>query len=171
MKRIIATFAFARQHNFHCHFVVTREKAGCTDTQKVAPWPFGKYSLFNSITMHCTAVLPCLSDLWLCRWQETEIKVVYGDYVSRNWNANLLQRINALFVSLTCRSHWHGTPVTFYNLCKGHGFYRSSTISFFIMPAQYYKYFEAGLWSRKSHHPTPGNFDYPTPIPTFSCIS
>jgi len=25
----------------------------------------------------------------------------------------------------------------------------------------------AGLWSRKSRHPTPGNFDYPT----FSCIS
>jgi len=31
----------------------------------------------------------------------------------------------------------------------------------------------AGLWSRKSRHPTPGNFDYPTPTPTptFSCIS
>jgi len=25
---------------------------------------------------------------------------------------------------------------------------------------------EAGLWSRKSCHPTPGNFDYPTPTPT-----
>jgi len=29
---------------------------------------------------------------------------------------------------------------------------------------------EAGLWSRKSRHPTPtltlGNFDYPTPTPT-----
>jgi len=27
---------------------------------------------------------------------------------------------------------------------------------------------EPGLWSRKSHHPTPtpGNFDYPTPTPT-----
>jgi len=24
------------------------------------------------------------------------------------------------------------------------------------------------LWSRKSQHPTPGNFDYPTPTPTFS---
>jgi len=34
---------------------------------------------------------------------------------------------------------------------------------------------QAGLWSRKSHHPTPtpGNFNYPTPTPTptFSCIS
>jgi len=30
---------------------------------------------------------------------------------------------------------------------------------------------QAGLWSRKSRHPTPtpGNFDCPTP--TFSCIS
>jgi len=30
-----------------------------------------------------------------------------------------------------------------------------------------------GLWSRKSRHPTltPDNFDYPTPTPTFSCIS
>jgi len=28
---------------------------------------------------------------------------------------------------------------------------------------------KAGLWSRKSRHPTPGNCDYPTP--TFSCIS
>jgi len=28
--------------------------------------------------------------------------------------------------------------------------------------------FLAGLWSRKSRHPTPtpGNFDYPTPTPT-----
>jgi len=32
-----------------------------------------------------------------------------------------------------------------------------------------------GLWSRKSRHPSPGNFDYPTPTLgptlTFSCIS
>jgi len=26
-------------------------------------------------------------------------------------------------------------------------------------------YLQAGLWSRKSRHPTPGNFDYPTPTP------
>jgi len=30
---------------------------------------------------------------------------------------------------------------------------------------------KAGVWSRKSRPPTPGNFDYPTPTPTFSCIS
>jgi len=29
---------------------------------------------------------------------------------------------------------------------------------------------KAGLWSRKSHHPTPtpGSFDYPTPTPTLT---
>jgi len=31
------------------------------------------------------------------------------------------------------------------------------------------KQYSPGLWNRKSHHPTPGNFDYPTPA--FSYIS
>jgi len=62
-----------------------------TDAQKVAPRPFGKYSVFNYIAMHSSAVLTCLSDL-LCRWQETEIKVVYGDYVSRSVATLLLRK-------------------------------------------------------------------------------
>jgi len=37
-----------------------------------------------------------------------------------------------------------------------------------FVPSKHVVIFIAGLWSRKSRHPTPtpGNFDYPTPTPT-----
>jgi len=41
-------------------------------------------------------------------------------------------------------------------------------MKFGVAEKSYFILQQAGLWSRKSRHPTPtpGNFDYPTPTPT-----
>jgi len=92
--------------------------------------------------MHTSAVLTCLTDLYLQRWQETGIKLLMLINISRNRSAkSLCQKRNyVFFVFVTCRNHWHGTRVAFCNLCKGHGLHSSNwKFNIFpLMPAKYW---------------------------------